>query len=164
VNKYAIVSGYFVNCPSKQIKVNTNINSKKMERTTGKIPRNGQAFKLKNAPVRNSLAGFFTLLIFFAFASCSQPEPNWLKGNLHTHTFWSDGDEFPESVAAWYKENGYDFLAITDHNVILEGERWRNFPENHATLHKCVKTKNSGKTKSLGSTTDPKSIKPKSYV
>lgn len=55
---------------------------------------------------------------------------------MHTHTFWSDGDDFPESVTQWYKENGYDFLALTDHNVILEGERWRSFPENqHALQH-----------------------------
>jgi hypothetical protein len=137
----------------------------KMERKTGRIPDNEQAFNLKNSLGRRGLTGIFTLLAFFLYAGCNQPEePNWLKGNLHTHTFWSDGDEFPESVARWYKENGYDFLAFTDHNTILEGERCRNFPENHATLHKCVKTKNSGKTKSLGSTTDTKSIKPKSYV
>ncbi|MCA1759370.1 MAG: hypothetical protein LC658_06340, partial [Bacteroidales bacterium] len=37
-------------------------------------------------------------------------------------------------------KNFYDFLALTDHNVILEGERWRNFPEDHATLHKYMET------------------------
>jgi len=26
---------------------------------------------------------------------------------------------------AWYKENGYDWLSITDHDVLLRGERWR---------------------------------------
>ncbi len=82
--------------------------------------------------------GFLALLIVITLFSCSQPEPNWLKGNLHTHSFWSDGDDFPESVAAWYKENGYDFLALTDHNVILEGERWRNFPKDHPTLLKYI--------------------------
>jgi hypothetical protein len=39
---------------------------------------------------------------------------------MHTHTFWSDGDDFPESVAKWYKENNYDFLVFTDHNILLE--------------------------------------------
>lgn len=52
------------------------------------------------------------------------PAEKWWKGNLHTHTLWSDGDEFPELVAAWYKEHGYDFLALTDHNEIQQGERW----------------------------------------
>jgi 23S rRNA G2069 N7-methylase RlmK/C1962 C5-methylase RlmI len=30
-------------------------------------------------------------------------EAKWYKGNLHTHTYWSDGDDFPEMVADWYK-------------------------------------------------------------
>lgn len=48
----------------------------------------------------------------------------WWKGNLHTHTFWSDGDDFPEAVADWYKTNGYHFLALSDHNILQEGEKW----------------------------------------
>jgi len=48
----------------------------------------------------------------------------WWKGNLHTHSFWSDGDDFPETIVAWYKEHGYDFLALSDHNVLQEGPRW----------------------------------------
>lgn len=50
--------------------------------------------------------------------------PAWYKGNLHTHSFWSDGDDFPEMIADWYKRNGYHFLALSDHNVLSEGERW----------------------------------------
>ncbi|MBI3734378.1 MAG: CehA/McbA family metallohydrolase [Chloroflexi bacterium] len=42
----------------------------------------------------------------------------WLKGNLHTHTNQSDGDAPPNAVAAWYAGHGYDFLAITDHNLL----------------------------------------------
>lgn len=45
----------------------------------------------------------------------------WFKGNTHTHTLWSDGDAAPEWVVSWYKEQGYDFLSLTDHNVIMEG-------------------------------------------
>lgn len=47
-----------------------------------------------------------------------------LKGNLHTHSLWSDGDDFPEMIADWYKQHGYQFLALTDHNIIAEGEKW----------------------------------------
>lgn len=39
----------------------------------------------------------------------------WYKGNIHTHTTRSDGSKTPEECIALYKENGYDFLAITDH-------------------------------------------------
>lgn len=46
------------------------------------------------------------------------------KGNLHTHSLWSDGDDFPEMIADWYKRHDYQFLALTDHNVLSEGERW----------------------------------------
>jgi hypothetical protein len=42
----------------------------------------------------------------------------WLKGNLHTHTAQSDGDSTPQEVAAWYRDHGYDFLVITDHDKI----------------------------------------------
>ncbi|HTI50578.1 MAG TPA: hypothetical protein VL475_06500, partial [Planctomycetaceae bacterium] len=48
----------------------------------------------------------------------------WYRGNLHTHTLWSDGDAYPETVALWYKEHGYDFLCFTDHNTLLDRERW----------------------------------------
>lgn len=48
----------------------------------------------------------------------------WWKGNLHTHSFWSDGDDFPESILDWYKTNGYHFVALSDHNTMQTGERW----------------------------------------
>jgi hypothetical protein len=51
-------------------------------------------------------------------------EARWFKGNLHTHTLWSDGDDYPEMVADWYKRNGYNFLGLSDHNVLQEGMRW----------------------------------------
>lgn len=54
----------------------------------------------------------------------SAPQPRWWKGNLHTHTFWSDGDDFPEMVAEWYRTHGYHFLALSDHNVLQQGRRW----------------------------------------
>jgi len=68
------------------------------------------------------------LLIFMvagqaAFAG-EQAGPRWWKGNLHSHTFWSDGDDFPEMVTQWYKDHGYHFLALSDHNVLSQGQRW----------------------------------------
>ena len=38
--------------------------------------------------------------------TCSGNELQWYKGNIHTHTFWSDGDDFPEMVVDWYKNHG----------------------------------------------------------
>jgi hypothetical protein len=62
------------------------------------------------------------ILVTFLISSCRSVDDQsvWLRGNMHTHTFWSDGDDFPESVAKWYKENNYDFLVFTDHNILLE--------------------------------------------
>ncbi len=59
-------------------------------------------------------------------SSMVSSKPQWWKGNTHTHTFWSDGKEFPEVVAHWYKRHGYNFLALTDHNVLSQGEKWSN--------------------------------------
>ena len=48
------------------------------------------------------------------------PDLRWYKGNLHTHTVNSDGDSAPDAVARWYKENRYQFLALTDHNYFTD--------------------------------------------
>jgi hypothetical protein len=44
----------------------------------------------------------------------------FLKGNLHTHTELSDGRRPPAEVAGIYRDLGYDFLAITDHNRLFK--------------------------------------------
>lgn len=43
----------------------------------------------------------------------------WLKGNTHTHTKYSDGDSPPETVVDWYAAHNYDFLFLTDHNILI---------------------------------------------
>lgn len=48
----------------------------------------------------------------------------WFKGNTHTHSLWSDGNDFPDMISAWYKEHGYDFLGMSDHNTLNSGEKW----------------------------------------
>lgn len=44
----------------------------------------------------------------------------WFRGNTHTHTTESDGDSPPEVVAQWYRDHGYDFLVLSDHNVFTD--------------------------------------------
>lgn len=44
----------------------------------------------------------------------------WLKANTHTHTTMSDGTIDPKSIADSYKNAGYQFLFITDHNFITD--------------------------------------------
>jgi len=43
----------------------------------------------------------------------------WYRGNTHTHSDQSDGDNPPEEVAAHYRSLGYDFLVLTDHNIVV---------------------------------------------
>lgn len=42
------------------------------------------------------------------------------KGGLHIHTTMSDGHKTPEEVAEWYRNHGFDFIFITDHNIVSD--------------------------------------------
>ncbi len=46
------------------------------------------------------------------------PRAPWLRGELHCHTWHSDGDRSAAEVVALARARGLDFLAITDHNTI----------------------------------------------
>lgn len=48
-----------------------------------------------------------------------------LKGGLHCHTTRSDGHGTPDEVIRLHKENGYDFLALTDHRIY----NYKNYAE-----------------------------------
>ncbi len=64
-----------------------------------------------------------------AGAAAQSPDVNraqWYRGNLHTHSLWSDGNDFPEMIVRWYVDHGYHFLALSDHNILSRGERWMN--------------------------------------
>jgi hypothetical protein len=54
-----------------------------------------------------------------------EKQTHWFKGNLHSHTTRSDGDSSPEQVISWYRDQGYDFLAITDHNLIVSPDEYQ---------------------------------------
>src|SRR5690606_16462611 len=41
----------------------------------------------------------------------------WRRGDLHAHTFHSDGQGSPAELAALARRRGLEFLAITDHNT-----------------------------------------------
>lgn len=43
--------------------------------------------------------------------------PGWYRGDLHSHTDHSDGENTIEEMATFAKRRGLDFLAITDHNT-----------------------------------------------
>jgi len=68
--------------------------------------------------------------VALAVAGCASlgpgpPAARWYRGNTHTHTLWSDGDVAPEAAVDWYASHGYDFLVLSDHNILPEGDFWR---------------------------------------
>ncbi|MGH9201250.1 MAG: PHP domain-containing protein, partial [Vicinamibacterales bacterium] len=60
--------------------------------------------------------------VFLLWPAVARTQPadglRWFKGNTHAHTSNSDGDSAPDEVARWYREHGYHFLVLTDHNVL----------------------------------------------
>lgn len=64
----------------------------------------------------------FFIMIGILLAPCFPcgEDLRWFKGNTHCHTTNSDGDESPEGVVKWYKDHGYHFLVITDHDVLTD--------------------------------------------
>ena len=81
-----------------------------------------------------ALSVALALVLIAVFSSWAQTPPQapasqdpsvaWWKGNLHTHSLWSDGDDYPEMIADWYKQAGYHFLALSDHNILSQGQKW----------------------------------------
>jgi hypothetical protein len=65
------------------------------------------------------------LLLTASFQGFSKKPVTYYKGNMHTHSWWSDGNALPQDVAKWYKDHGYNFLAVTDHNLLQEGKKTR---------------------------------------
>jgi predicted metal-dependent phosphoesterase TrpH len=87
------------------------------------------------------LIGLF--LASWTFAQEGGAEKQWYKGNLHTHSLWSDGNDFPEMIAKWYADNDYDFLSFTEHNIMSQGEKWFSIAEvekrgGKVVLEKCI--------------------------
>ena len=87
---------------------------------------------------------FVASLLLTAMALCMAPadaeetvrleaggpqQQQWFRGNMHTHSHWSDGNDYQEMIGSWYRDNGYNFLVFTDHNVLSNTERWIDVEE-----------------------------------
>lgn len=51
---------------------------------------------------------------------CAPAQAAWYRGNTHTHTLNSDGNTAPDDVVRWYREHGYQFVVITDHEYMTD--------------------------------------------
>ncbi len=76
------------------------------------------------------------LLTIMSLAAIAQQSTRWYKGNTHTHSLWSDGDDFPELILDWYKTRGYDFIALSDHNILADKEFWKEIPAHPFRQHR----------------------------
>jgi predicted metal-dependent phosphoesterase TrpH len=60
---------------------------------------------------------------------------NWYRGNLHAHSYWSDGNTFPELAVYEYKANGYQFLCLSDHNAFqTDTNAWKEIKDSKSTI------------------------------
>jgi len=69
-------------------------------------------------PVQKTKAAFPAQLPLRTEAKRAFSPDGWYKGDLHCHTFHSDGDSDPVDVVKKAEMLGLDFLAVTDHNTI----------------------------------------------
>jgi len=78
---------------------------------------------------------YWAVVGMLTFVLASQPglsaeDAQWFRGQLHCHSYWSDGRGFPEQTIAAYKDRGYQFVCITDHNRFAGNpEKWREVVE-----------------------------------
>jgi hypothetical protein len=57
-------------------------------------------------------------LLIVAIALCAPDvhgQSRWYKGNTHAHSLNSDGDVPVDALVRWYREHGYHFTFLTDH-------------------------------------------------
>jgi len=52
------------------------------------------------------------------FSRVVNPNPGWYRGDLHSHTLHSDASWTPQDLVAAARQQGLDFIALTDHNTI----------------------------------------------
>lgn len=68
-----------------------------------------------------SLLRFVVLSLLAAPLAAQSATPGrWYRGNTHAHTLNTDGDSPPDVVVRWYRDHGYHFTFITDHEFITD--------------------------------------------
>ena len=88
---------------------------------------------------------FAAALNFAQFARSDTDVSAWYRGNTHTHSLWSDGNDFPEMIVDWYHRNDYDFIALSDHDILAEGRKLMSVEKikarqraiGHGAISKC---------------------------
>jgi len=69
---------------------------------------------------------FYCYLVLVLALTSTLHAAEWYKGELHCHSMWSDGNTLPELAIDWYRSNGFQFMSLTDHNVLqLDPNKWK---------------------------------------
>ena len=68
----------------------------------------------------------FSLLPWVYGQEASSSGSQWYKGNTHAHSLWSDGRDFPEFAIKHYRDHGYNFFCLSEHNILADHEFWRD--------------------------------------
>ena len=76
---------------------------------------NEHSFKLIGENKFEKEAELLNFNIFSAKPDLFKLRP--FKGDIHLHSFYSDGNQSPAYIAASCRKIGYDFIAITDHHL-----------------------------------------------
>lgn len=73
---------------------------------------------------------------------------NWYRGQLHAHSNWSDGRHFAEYAVTAYRDRGYRFLCLSEHNrFATDPDDWREVYEEegawppkitYSSLEECI--------------------------
>lgn len=63
----------------------------------------------------------FSLLAASLFqAPAVEAQARWFRGNTHAHSLNSDGDVPVDAVVRWYREHGYHFTFVTEHEYFTD--------------------------------------------
>jgi hypothetical protein len=67
---------------------------------------------------------FISIFIFFCWTlvPMAASAGHWYKGDLHSHSLYSDGDSPVADVVASVEAKGLDFFALTDHDTDMDGD------------------------------------------
>lgn len=66
------------------------------------------------------LRGIAFVAPLLLLAPTASGQGRWFKGNTHAHSLNSDGDVPVDEVARWFREHGYHFTFITEHEYFTD--------------------------------------------
>lgn len=64
--------------------------------------------------------GLLSIAVLAVLAPDASAQGRWFKGNTHAHSLNSDGDVPVDAVVRWFREHGYHFTFITEHEYFTD--------------------------------------------